>query len=112
MKLQAVSQAAAYLQRIRDHHCTLTSRQREVLALRASGIEEAQIGDLLGIEDVTVRNHLTLARAKVAPPGLTPQGRLSMTWAYEHSGCCLTEFGAIRRRERPPAGAVGTAIAP
>lgn len=81
----------------------LTSRQREVLALRASGIEEAQIGELLGIEEVTARNHLTLARAKVAPPGFTPQGRLSIIWAYEHSECCLTEFGAIRRKDGPAA---------
>lgn len=97
MKLQAVNHAAACLQQIRDYHCALTLRQREVLALRASGLDEQRIAGFLGIEEVTARNHLTLARAKVAPPGFTPQGRLSITWAYEHSDCCLPEFGAVTR---------------
>lgn len=101
MKLQAVNRAAACLQQIRDHHRVLTSRQREVLALRASGLDERQIGEIMGIHEVTARNHLTLARAKVAPPGFTPQGRLSVTWAFEHSGCCLTELGAICRNGPP-----------
>lgn len=99
MKLQAVNHGAACLQRIREHHCALTLRQREALVLRASGLDERQIAEFLGIQVVTARNHLTLARAEVAPPGFTPQGRLSITWAYEHSDCCLPEFGAVLRND-------------
>jgi DNA-binding CsgD family transcriptional regulator len=51
--------------------CRSTPRERDVLALVATGRTNAVIGSLLGITERTVRKHLTNVYAKLEVPGRT-----------------------------------------
>lgn len=55
----------------REHH--ITDRQREVVALAASGIPNKIIGERLGISEQTVKNHLHLAFPRL---GVTSRAEL------------------------------------
>lgn len=52
----AVSQEAV-VRTLRDRHASLTSREREVMALVVSGLLNKQVGGELGISEITVKAH-------------------------------------------------------
>jgi FixJ family two-component response regulator len=47
----------AEIQGLRDRHRSLTSREREVMALVVSGLLNKQVGGELGISEITVKAH-------------------------------------------------------
>jgi FixJ family two-component response regulator len=47
----------AEIQALRDHHASLTPREREVMALVVSGLLNKQVGGELGISEITVKAH-------------------------------------------------------
>jgi FixJ family two-component response regulator len=47
----------AELRALRDHHASLTSREREIMALVVSGLLNKQIAAELGISEITVKVH-------------------------------------------------------
>jgi FixJ family two-component response regulator len=47
----------AEMQALRDHHASLTPREREVMALVVSGLLNKQVGGELGISEITVKAH-------------------------------------------------------
>src|SRR5258706_1374725 len=47
----------ADMQALRDHHASLTPREREVMALVVSGLLNKQVGGELGISEITVKAH-------------------------------------------------------
>src|SRR6267378_1416334 len=47
----------AEMQALRDRHASLTRREREVMALVASGLLNKQVGFELGISEITVKAH-------------------------------------------------------
>jgi FixJ family two-component response regulator len=47
----------AEMQALRDCYSSLTSREREVMVLVASGLLNKQVGDQLGISEITVKAH-------------------------------------------------------
>ena len=54
---QAVLARAAELRTLRDHHESLTPREREILTLVVSGLLNKQIAAELGISEITVKAH-------------------------------------------------------
>jgi FixJ family two-component response regulator len=48
---------AAEMQALRDRYESLTRREREVMALVASGLLNKQVGGELGISEITVKAH-------------------------------------------------------
>jgi FixJ family two-component response regulator len=48
---------ATKLQALRDRYASLTSREREVMALVVSGLLNKQVGGQLGISEITVKAH-------------------------------------------------------
>ena len=58
--LQRSSLALAHnaeMQELRDHYTSLTSRERQVMALVVSGLLNKQVGGELGISEITVKAH-------------------------------------------------------
>ena len=47
----------AEIRALRDCHASLTRREREVMALVVSGLPNKQVGDKLGISEITVKAH-------------------------------------------------------
>src|ERR1700735_3259960 len=47
----------AQMQVLRDRYASLTSREREVMALVVSGLLNKQVGGELGISEITVKAH-------------------------------------------------------
>src|SRR2546430_1305160 len=47
----------AEMQTLRDRHAALTPRERQVMALVASGLLNKQVGGELGISEITVKAH-------------------------------------------------------
>jgi FixJ family two-component response regulator len=47
----------AEMQALRNNYSSLTSREREVMVLVASGLLNKQVGDQLGISEITVKAH-------------------------------------------------------
>jgi FixJ family two-component response regulator len=45
------------MRRLRDCYASLTSREREVMAMVVSGLLNKQIGNQLGISEITVKAH-------------------------------------------------------
>lgn len=54
---QAVLARAAELRTLRDHHESLTPREREIMTLVVSGLLNKQIAAELGISEITVKAH-------------------------------------------------------
>ena len=54
---QAALARGSELQKLRDAYATLSSREREVMALVVSGMLNKQVGDQLGISEITVKAH-------------------------------------------------------
>lgn len=54
---QASLDDAANLQALRSRHASLSPREREVMALVASGLLNKQVGGKLGISEITVKAH-------------------------------------------------------
>ena len=65
----ALAQAAA-LQSLRARHDSLTSREREVMALVVSGLLNKQIGARLDISEITVKAHRGSMMRKMSAPSL------------------------------------------
>jgi FixJ family two-component response regulator len=54
---QAVLDHEAEMRALRDRHASLSSREREVMALVVSGLLNKQVGGELGISEITVKAH-------------------------------------------------------
>ena len=63
-----------------DGSGALTSREREVLALVAEGLDNAAVADRLSIAERTARNHLTSILAKI---GVRTRAEV-VAWAWRH----------------------------
>jgi FixJ family two-component response regulator len=74
---------AAEIRALRDCHASLTRREREVMALVVSGLLNKQIGDELGISEVTVKAHrgkvMRKMKADSLPNLVTMAARLHST---------------------------------
>ncbi|MFZ0734683.1 MAG: LuxR C-terminal-related transcriptional regulator [Candidatus Sulfotelmatobacter sp.] len=54
---QVVLSCEAYVQALRERYVSLTSRERQVMALVVSGLLNKQVGGELGISEITVKAH-------------------------------------------------------
>jgi len=54
---QAKLENEAQVQTLREHYSALTMRERQVMALLVSGMLNKQVGDELGITEITVKFH-------------------------------------------------------
>jgi FixJ family two-component response regulator len=54
---RAIQRHQGNLQALREHHVSLTPRERQVMALVASGMLNKQVGSELGISEITVKAH-------------------------------------------------------
>jgi FixJ family two-component response regulator len=87
----AISRSRAELQRssevrtLRGRYATLTSREREVMALVVSGLLNKQIGAELGISEITVKAHrgrmMRRMKAESVPDLVTMAARLGLATA-------------------------------
>jgi FixJ family two-component response regulator len=73
----------AALRTLRDHYVTLTPREHEVMALVISGLLNKQIGQRLGISEITVKAHrgqvMRKMHAESLPDLVTMATRLGLT---------------------------------
>ena len=60
----------AEMRALRDHYASLTRREREVMALVASGLLNKQVGGELGISEITVKAHRGQAMQKMKADSL------------------------------------------
>ena len=91
---QALEQSRATLAReselnaLRSCYATLTSREREVMALVVSGLLNKQVGDELGISEITVKVHrgqvMRKMKAESLPDLVTKAARLGLQAATAH----------------------------
>lgn len=57
LRSRAALDAAAALRATRESYASLSRREREVMALVVSGRLNKQVGDSLGISEITVKSH-------------------------------------------------------
>jgi FixJ family two-component response regulator len=73
----------AEMQALRDLYARLTPREREVMALVVSGQLNKQVGDELGISEITVKQHrgqvMRKMKARSLPELVTMSARLGLT---------------------------------
>jgi FixJ family two-component response regulator len=60
----------AELQSIRDRHASLSGREREVMALVVTGLLNKQVGDEMGIAEITVKMHRRQVMRKMSARSL------------------------------------------
>jgi FixJ family two-component response regulator len=70
------------MQVLRDRHASLTAREREVMVLVVSGLLNKQVGDELGISEITVKAHrgqvMRKMKADSLPELVTMAARLGL----------------------------------
>ena len=73
---------------LRSCYASLTSREREVMALVVSGLLNKQVGDELGISEITVKVHrgqvMRKMKAGSLPDLVTKAARLGLQAATAH----------------------------
>jgi DNA-binding CsgD family transcriptional regulator len=86
------------LQVLRDRHDSLSSRERDVMALIVSGLMNKQVGGELGISDITVKAHRGNAMRKMEAALLADL--VNMAAAPQITGPALSslESGFLLRR--------------
>jgi len=68
----------AEMRALRDRHASLTRREREVMALVASGLLNKQVGGELGISEITVKAHRGQAMQKMKADSLADLVKMSV----------------------------------
>ena len=91
---QAIEQSRARLgcqqamRELQDRHASLTTREREVMALVVSGLLNKQVGGELGISEITVKAHrgqvMRKMKADSLPSLVTMAARLGLRRAAAH----------------------------
>jgi FixJ family two-component response regulator len=78
----------AAIRELRNHHASLTPRERQVMALVVSGLLNKQVGGELGISEITVKAHrgkvMRKMRADSLPVLVTMATRLGLTSPPKH----------------------------
>jgi FixJ family two-component response regulator len=68
---------AVQLAALRQRHATLTSREREIMAMVAEGLPNKQIAAALGLREVTVKVHRAQVMRKLGAKSLPELARIS-----------------------------------
>lgn len=74
----------AKMQTLRDRYASLTRREREVLALVASGLLNKQVGGELGISEITVKAHRGQVMVKMKADSLADLVRMAARLGLPH----------------------------
>ncbi len=76
----------AEMQELRDRYASLTSREKQVMALVVSGLLNKQVGGELGISEITVKAHRGQVMQKMKADSLAALVRLSSKLHVEFKG--------------------------
>ena len=73
------------LRTIRGNYASLTRRECEVMALVVSGLLNKQVGDKLGISEITVKTHRGQVMRKMKAESLAALGKMSARLGLERT---------------------------
>jgi len=90
----AIQRDEAHLEDLRERHCSLTRRERDVMALVVSGLLNKQIASELGISEITVKAHRGRVMRKMQADSLANLVMIA-------SALLLTPVAGVARHRAP-----------
>ena len=81
---QAALRDAVELQILREHHASLSRREREVMALVVAGKLNKQVGGELGISEITVKAHRGSVMRKMHAKSLADLVKMGTKISIDH----------------------------
>ncbi|HEX3122199.1 MAG TPA: LuxR C-terminal-related transcriptional regulator [Rhodanobacteraceae bacterium] len=90
----AIQRDKAHVEELRERHCSLTRRERDVMALVVSGLLNKQIASELGISEITVKAHRGRVMRKMQADSLANLVMIA-------SALLLTPVAGVARHRAP-----------